>query len=52
MPDCIYCGDKGIWWCGCDCCDDKFMVCNDCGKDIPLVDQTKMKTIKNAEKWV
>jgi hypothetical protein len=23
----------------CKCCDDKFMVCDDCGKDLPMIDQ-------------
>jgi hypothetical protein len=30
--DCYYCGDKGVWMMGCDCCDDVFMACAECAE--------------------
>jgi hypothetical protein len=52
MPElCFYCNEPGKWWCGCDCCDDKFMVCEDCGKDIPIRPFDQMNTIKDKEKY-
>lgn len=50
ITDCVYCGNKGTWWCLCKCCDDKFMVCNDCGEDIPEID-TPMNSMEK-DKYV
>jgi len=49
-PLCFYCGDKGVSWCGCDCCDEKFMVCDDCGKDLPVKPYEQMNTM-DKEKY-
>jgi hypothetical protein len=46
---CRNCGDEGYWWCGCECCDEKFMLCKECGKDLP--DATVPMNSMNQEKF-
>lgn len=36
--NCKYCDAPGQFWCGCSCCNEFFMVCEDCGSDIPVND--------------